>query len=231
MTLISIAGIAPSIGKTAVSELLLAWLPGWHVARVCVEEVAADEAARLGDCGYALLDEAEAADRGEMRRLVVAGGRTPSVLLAEPRGLEEGLRAMLRALPPGANLLVEGNAFLWARRADLAIMVVGPGASGRGLARVRPSAREVFPRIGLWVWNTRARPADEGFFEFPQALVRMGFLGAVSNRADFHHVNPAVQSHGGNAPFLEAVRDRLAAAARQGRDPLPGGNLDRPGGP
>lgn len=231
MALISIAGIAPGIGKTAVAELLLARLGGWRVARVCVaDEIAGEEAARVGERGYALLAEAEATGRREVRRLVEAGGRAPAVLLAEARGLEEGVRALLSALPPHANLLVEGNAFLWARRADLAIMVVGPGASGRGLAPVRPSVREVFPRIGLWVWNTRTRPADEGFFEFPQALVRMGFVGAVSNAADFHHVNPAVRSHGGNAPFVEAVRNRLAAARKRRRAPFSGG-LDRPRGP
>jgi hypothetical protein len=58
----------------------------------------------------------------------------------------------------------------------------------------------------------------------------MGFVGAVSNAADFHHVNPAVRSHGGNAPFVEAVRNRLAAARKRRRAPFSGG-LDRPRGP
>jgi hypothetical protein len=87
--------------------------------------------------------------------------------------------------------------------------------------------------VGLWVWNTRSSPSEEGFFEFPQALVRMGFLGAVSNRADFHHVNAAGRSHEGNRAFVEAVGARLAAARRRRRTsdrragPPPGA---RPGG-
>jgi len=120
--------------------------------------------------------------------------------------LAAGLKALLGRLPPRADLLVEGNAFLWAREADVAVMVIGPGPAGRGLVRVRPAVRELFRKVGIWAWNTRRDPYDEGFFEFPQALARMGFLASVSNRAEFHHVNPHEAGHAGNGPFVETVR-------------------------
>jgi len=207
MAIVCIAGIARGIGKTAVAEFLLARLEGWHTARVRVaDEIPDADAARIGDEGFLLVSEC---DDAETRRLRGAGATSAAVLLAEPRGLEAGLDTLLTALPPGADILIEGNAFLWARRADLAVMVIGPGPSGKGLAPVRPSTRELFGKIDLWTWNTRGDPAAEGFFEFPQALVRMGFRGGVTNRADFHYVNPRETAHEGNRAFLKAMRRRI----------------------
>jgi hypothetical protein len=207
MAIVSIAGVARGIGKTAVAEFLLARLEGWHAARVRVaDEIPETDAARIGDEGSRVVMDA---DDAEVRRLHDAGAVSTAVLLAEARGLEAGLDALLAALPRGANILVEGNAFLWARRADLAVMVIGPGPSGKGLAPVRPSTRELFGKIDLWTWNTRGDPAAEGFFEFPQALIRMGFQGGVTNRADFHHVNPVRSNDPANAEFFAAMHDRL----------------------
>jgi hypothetical protein len=131
------------------------------------------------------------------------------VLRAEPRGLEPGLKALVAKLPPDANVLVEGNAYLWGREADVSIMVIGPGPAGKGIGRVRPSVRELFKKIDIWAWNARADPAAEGFFDFPLALGRMGFREVVSNRAEYHHVNPRSETHAGNAPFTEAVCQAL----------------------
>ena len=207
MAIFCIAGVARGIGKTAVAELLLTRLEGWHAARIRVaDEIPDADAARIGDEGFFLVSEC---DDAETRRLRDAGAGAAAVLLAEPRGLEAGLDALLAALPRGANILVEGNAFLWARRADLAVMVIGPGPSGKGLAPVRPSTRELFGKIDLWTWNTRGDPAAEGFFEFPQALVRMGFRGGVTNQADSHHVNPRETGHAGTRAFLKAMRRRI----------------------
>jgi len=207
MAIVCIAGVGRGIGKTAVAEFLLTRLEGWHAARVRVaDEIPDADAARIGDEGSRVVMEA---DDAEVRRLHDAGAVSTAVLLAEARGLEAGLDALLAALPQDANILVEGNAFLWARRADLAVMVVGPGLSGKGLAPVRPATRELFGKIDLWTWNTRGDPVAEGFFEFPQALVRMGFRGGVTNRADFHHVNPRETAHEGNRAFLKAMRRRI----------------------
>jgi len=219
MAIVCIAGVARGIGKTAVAEFLLARLgeesaavqknrrATWHAARIRVaDEIPQADAARIGDEGFLLVSEC---DDAEVRRLRGAGAMSAAVLLAEPRGLEAGLDTLLTALPRGANILVEGNAFLWARRTDLAVMVIGPGPSGKGLAPVRPATRELFGKIDLWTWNTRGDPAAEGFFEFPQALVRMGFRGGVTNLADFHHVNPVRSDAPANAEFLAAMHDRL----------------------
>ena len=207
MAIVCIAGVARGIGKTAVAEFLLARLEGWHAARVRVaDEIPDADAARISDDGYLLLTET---DDAESRRLLAAGAATAAVLLAEARGLAAGLARLLKSLPEGTNLLIEGNAFLWARRADLAVMVIGPGPSGKGLAPVRPATRELFGKIDLWTWNTRGDPAAEGFFEFPQALIQMGFQGGVTNRADFHHVNPVRSDAPANAEFLAAMHDRL----------------------
>jgi len=207
MAIVCIAGVTRGIGKTAVAEFLLARLEGWHAARVRVaDEFPKTDAARIGDEEYLLLPES---DDAEVRRLRGAGAMSAAVLMAEPRGLEAGLDTLLAALPRGANILVEGNAFLWARRADLAVMVIGPGPSGKGLAPVRPATRELFGKIDLWTWNTRGDPAAEGFFEFPQALIRMGFQGGVTNRADFHHVNPRETGHEGNRAFLDALHHHI----------------------
>lgn len=211
MAIVCIAGVARGIGKTAVAEFLLARLEGWHAARVRVaDEIPETDTARIGDEGFLLGSEC---DDAEVRRLRGAGAMSAAVLLAEARGLEAGLERLLKSLPEGANLLVEGNAFLWARRADLAVMVIGPGPSGKGLAHVRPSTRELFGKIDLWTWNTRGDPAAEGFFEFPQALIRMGFQGGVTNRADFHHVNPVRSDDSANAEFLAVMHDRLRRLA------------------
>jgi len=209
MTIVCIAGVTRGIGKTAVAEMLLRELRGWHAARVRVADEIS-ETSPIGDEGYMLLAQADLlADDEEVQRLLAAGAAGASVLLAEPRGLEAGLDTLIADLPKGANLLVEGNAFLWARPADLAVMVVAAGPSGKGLARVRPSVREVFDKVDLWVWNSRSDPMSEGFFEFPQALTRMGFRGAVTNRADFHHVNPGRANDAGNRRFLAALCERL----------------------
>jgi hypothetical protein len=207
MAIVSIAGVTRGIGKTAVAEFLLGRFEGWHAARVRVaDEIPETIAAQIGDEGYLLVAEA---DDAEARRLLDAGAVSAAVLLAKPRGLEAGLDALLAALPQDANVLIEGNAFLWARRADFALMVIGPGPSGKGLAPVRPATRELFGKIDLWTWNTRGDPAAEGFFEFPQALVRMGFRGSVSNRADFHHINPRARDHSGNRTFLDTLRRHI----------------------
>jgi hypothetical protein len=207
MAIVCIAGVARGIGKTAVAEFLLARLEGWHAARIRVaDEIPDADAARIGDEGSRVVLDA---DDAEARRLLDAGAVSAAVLLAKPRGLEAGLDALLAALPQGTNVLIEGNAFLWARRADLAVMVIGPGPSGKGLAPVRPSTRELFGKIDLWTWNTRGDPAAEGFFEFPQALVQMGFRGSVSNRADFHHINPRTRDHSGNRTFFDALRRHI----------------------
>jgi hypothetical protein len=207
MAILVIAGVGRGIGKTAVAEFLLARLEGWHAARVRVaDEIPETDAARIGDEGFLLLTET---DDAESRRLLAAGAATAAVLLAEARGLAAGLARLLESLPEGTNLLIEGNAFLWARRADLAVMVIGPGPSGKGLAPVRPATRELVGKIDLWTWNTRGDPAAEGFFEFPQALARMGIRDGVTNRADFHHVNPRDMGHAGNRAFLKAMRRHI----------------------
>jgi len=211
MATICIAGAGPGIGKTAVAEFLLAHLEGWFAARVRVgDEVSAAETALLAGAPYHLrtLETGDA----EVDRLRAAGAQGVTILVAEPRGLEDGLRALRNLLPAGANLLVEGNAFLWAAQADAAVMVIGPGRTGKGLAPVRPSARELFGKVNLWAWNTREDPASEGFFEFPQALARMGFKEVVNNQADYHHVNPRRLTHDGNREFLDAVRERVGGA-------------------
>jgi hypothetical protein len=217
MATICIAGVVPNIGKTAVAELLLSRLAGWSAARVRVaDEIGDAGAALLAGQDYLLLPfEAPPGDDPEIARLMAAGARTASVLLAEPRGLEAGLGALAASPGAAANLLVEGNAFLWARQADISIMVIGAGPSGKGLARVRPSVREIFPKIDIWAWNSRADPHGEGFYEFPQALARMGFRDTVSNRADFHLVNPLQAGHQDSAAFLECVIKRLAKRGQE----------------
>ncbi|HUU91159.1 MAG TPA: hypothetical protein VM238_08115 [Phycisphaerae bacterium] len=210
MAVICVAGISPGIGKTSIAEMLLGDFGGWHVARVRVaDEINEAHAAILEGAGHVLLEADELADDLEVRRLLAAGAAGATVLLAEPRGLAAGLTALRQSMPARTDLLVEGNAYLWDADADLAIMVIGPGRSGKGLARVRPSVRELFDKIGVWVWNTRTNPTDEGFFEFPQAMARLGFARAITNRADYHHVNPTTETDPGNAPFLESVRSRL----------------------
>ncbi len=210
MAVICIAGISPGVGKTSVAEMLLGELGGWHVARVRVaEEIRQAHAAILEEAGHVVLQADALADDPEMERLLSAGAASATVLLAEARGLTAGLMALRRSVPAAENLLVEGNAYLWAADADVAIMVIGPGRSGKGLAPVRPAVRELFDKIGVWVWNTRTNPTDEGFFEFPQAMARMGFGRAITNRADYHHVNPTSETDAGNAPFLTAVQQRL----------------------
>jgi len=210
MAIVCIAGTSPGIGKTVVAELLLAHLPGWHAARVRVaDEITEAHAAVLGDAEYRLISSTTSAEDAESARCLAAGAHGAMTLLAQPRGLAEGLKAMLRQVPAGAHLLVEGNAYLWGCDADVAIMVVGPGPSGKGMARAKPSVRELFCKVNIWVWNSRSDPKAEGFFEFPQALAKMGFTEAVSNKADYHHVNPLEASHSGNAPFAEAVAQAL----------------------
>ena len=148
MAIVCVAGVGRGIGKTAVAELLLTRLEGWHAARVRVaDEIPDADAARIGDEGSRVVMDA---DDAEVRRLPDAGAGSTAVLLATALGLDAGLDALLAALPQGANILVEGNAFLWARRADLAVMVIGPGPSGKGLAPVRPASRELFGKIDLW---------------------------------------------------------------------------------
>jgi len=176
--------------------------------RVADEMAPADEAL-LADAAHRLLSPASAAEDAEARRLAAAGAQGVQVLLAQPRGLQEGLRAMLARVPAGANLLVEGNAYLWAGEADVSVMVIGAGPSGSGLARVRASVRELFPKIAIWAWNTQCESDMAGFFEFPLALARMGFKAAVSNRSEYHHINPRESSHGGNGPFIDAVVNAL----------------------
>jgi hypothetical protein len=214
MAVICIAGIGPGIGKTAVAEMLLGHLDGWHAARVRVaDEIPDGHAARLGEAGYALLSHpGETGGDPELDRLRGAGAVDARALLAEPRGLAPGLAALDEAVPDGTHLLAEGNAYLWAAEADLAVMVVGPGPSGKGLARVRRSVRELFGKVDMWIWNTRTNPVEEGFFDFPLALGRLGFGPAISNRADFHHVNPTRADDPAARPFLDAVRSRLEEA-------------------
>ncbi|MFO8014188.1 MAG: hypothetical protein R6X20_12890 [Phycisphaerae bacterium] len=214
MAVICIAGVGPRIGKTAVAEMLLGHLDGWHAARVrMADEIADGESVDLGDAGFALRSYADLrASDPELDRLRAAGAASVRVLLAEPRGLAPGLAALHEAVPDGTNLLAEGNAYLWAAEADLAVMVVGPGPSGKGLARVRRSVRELFGKVDMWVWNTRTNPTEEGFFDFPLALGRLGFGPAISNRADFHHVNPTRADDPAARPFLDAVRHRLEEA-------------------
>jgi hypothetical protein len=206
MAIVCIAGTSAGIGKTAVVEFLLASIPGWHVARVRVaDEVAPADAAAMGGDGYRIVSAPAKAADAELGRFLAAGARSAALLVAEPHGLEPGLKALLARFPPDANILVEGNAFLWGRDADACIMVIGPGPSGRGLARVRQSVRELFRKVHIWAWNTRADPNAEGFFEFPMDLAKMGFKETVSNAADYHHVHPRDAGHAGNQPFAEAV--------------------------
>ena len=220
MAVVCIAGTSQGIGKTAVAELLLSHLPGWSVARVRVaDEISPSDAAILGDMGNMLVPAAAVEADAEMARLLASGAREAAILLAQPRELADGLRAMFGRLPHEANVLVEGNAYLWAAAADVTVMVIGPGPSGKGLGRVRQSARELFGKVSIWAWNTRAESGDEGFFDFPLDLARMGFRETVSNRADYHHVNPRDGGHSGNAPFVEAVRQRLERSQwRRGSD-------------
>jgi hypothetical protein len=207
MAIVCIAGTAAGIGKTAVAEFLLTQLPGWHAARVRVaEELGEADVAHLGDAPYLLLPAAQRRGDAEVGRLLAAGAREVDLLLAQPRGLAEGIDALTARLPDGANLLVEGNAYLWARQADVSIMVLGPGPSGKGLGRVRPSVRELFQKIDIWAWNTRGRPGEEGFFEFPMTLAGMGLGQIITNNADFHDVNPLEAAHSGNASFAACVQ-------------------------
>jgi len=218
MPIVCVSGAGPEIGKTAVTAMLLAASPGAHAARVRVaDEVAAADAALMAEKGYHLVSrDGTGPHDAEAEHLLAAGAKSVTVLLAEPRGLDAGLSAMMARLPRGADLIVEGNAYLWARDADLAIMVIGAGPSGKGLVRVRQSVREIFPKIDIWAWNTRTDPHGEGFFEFPMALARMGFHNAVSNASDYHDVNPLVEDYAGNEAFLDCVRVRLSKRNRNG---------------
>jgi len=221
MATICIAGVAPGIGKTAVAEMLLANLDGWHAVRVRVaDEIPDVHAPHLAEAGFALLRYPdETGPDAELARLAQAGAVEVRTLMAEPRGLAAGIDTLARAIPVGRHLLLEGNAYLWGADADVAVMVLGPGPTGKGLVRVRPSVRELFGKIDVWVWSTRTEPAAEGFFEFPQALARMGFARAVTNAADFHHVSPGRPDDAGREAFLEALRRRLEAAwVRHGSD-------------
>ena len=210
MAIVCIAGTSPGIGKTSVAELLLAHLPGWHAARVRVaDEIAGADAALLADADFRLVSSAPAVLDAERERFLAAGAHGAAVLLARPRGLAEGLKAMLAHVPAGAHLLVEGNAYLWARDADVSIMVIGPGPSGKGMARAKNSVRELFRKVNIWVWNARTDPKAEGFFEFPMALAKMGFTETVSNKADYHHANPYKAGDSGNTPFTDAVVQAL----------------------
>ena len=210
MAIVCVAGTGTGVGKTAIAEFLLGRFPGWSAARIRVaDELSQADAAALGDADHRLLAVSAANADAETARFLAAGAREVMLLLAQPRGLAAGLKAMLARMPADANAVVEGNAFLWGRDADVAVMVIGPGPSGKGLARVRGSVRELFDKINIWAWNTRRDPADEGFFDFPIALAKMGFRQAVSNRAEYHHVNPREDGHAGNAPFADAVRQAL----------------------
>lgn len=83
MAIVSIAGVARGIGKTAVAELLLTRLEGWHAARVRVaDEIPETDAARIGDEGSRVVMDA---DDAEVRRLHDAGAVSTAVLLAEAR--------------------------------------------------------------------------------------------------------------------------------------------------
>jgi len=232
MPIVCVTGAGPGIGKTAVATMLLAASPGTHAARVRVaDEVAAADAALVAETGYHVVARGEAGTQtapggraspgaagpyeAEVAQLLAAGAKSATVLLAEPRGLDAGLKAMLARLPRGADLIVEGNAYLWAGRADLAIMVIGAGPAGKGLVRVRQSVREIFPKIDIWAWNTRTDPHQEGFFDFPLALAKMGFHNTISNTADYHDVNPLTEEYPGNEAFLECVRERLNGPGRK----------------
>lgn len=211
MAILCVAGSAPGIGKTSVAAFLLAHLAGWHAARVRVaDEIPDAHTAGVAEKGWLLVAEpAEMEGDAEADRFLAAGAAGVLTLSAEPRGLDAGLERLLARLPADANLLVEGNAFLWARDADLAVMVVGPGPSGKGLPPVRPATRDLFHKIHVWAWNTRGQPTREGFFDFPPALgLRMGGR-SLNTRADFHHVDPSRPDHEGNAPFLESVERRV----------------------
>ena len=61
MAIVSIAGVARGIGKTAVAELLLTRLEGWHAARVRVADEIPD-AARIGDEGARVVMDADDAE-------------------------------------------------------------------------------------------------------------------------------------------------------------------------
>jgi NAD(P)-dependent dehydrogenase (short-subunit alcohol dehydrogenase family) len=217
MPIVSVTGAGPGIGKTAVVEMLLQATHGAHAVRVRVaEEIGKAHAEVVSEAGFYFLPDEEASDHAaEIERLKNAGAAGVSVLLAMPHGLEAGLTVLTSRLPRGADLIVEGNGYLWARRADLAIMVIGAGPSGKGLVRVRQSVREIFPKIDIWTWNTRTDAHEEGFFEFPQALVRMGFTGTVSNAADFHDVKPHVANYAGNMAFIDCIRNRLSGRGRR----------------
>ncbi len=210
MAVICVAGVTEGIGKTAVAEMLIQALDRTSVARIRLgDEVPEAEAANVAECGHLVLADKELADNAEAARYREAGAESVTMLLAEPRGLSKGLVALDAARDSDATLLVEGNAWLWAREADLVVMVIGPGPRGSGLARVRGSARDLFEKVGIWAWNTRSDPTAEGFFEFPQRLARLGFRDAVYNTADFHHVHPGDADHPGNAAFMKDVRERL----------------------
>jgi hypothetical protein len=219
MAVVCIAGTATGIGKTAVAELLLSEFPGWHAARVRVaDELTPTDAAALGDLEHRVIPAPACASDGEISRLLAAGARETSLLLAQPRGLADGLAALVRRIPTGDHLLVEGNAWLWAREADVAIMVLGAGPSGKGLGRVKASVRELFGKIDIWAWNTRTDPASEGFFDFPMAMAGMGLGGHISNKADYHHVSPHRDGDPSNASFAQCVRDTLVRKHRSAGD-------------
>jgi hypothetical protein len=210
MAVVCIAGTAKGIGKTAVAEALLAAFPGWHAARVRVaDELTAADTARLSDALYGILPAASCPDDAELARLAAAGAHETSVLLAQPRGLADGLASLVGKLPERTNLLVEGNGYLWARPADVSIMVIGPGPSGKGMGRIKASVREIFPKIDIWAWNTRTDPASEGFFDFPLELAALGSKEHVSNKADYHHLNPRRADDTGAAALAACVRQTL----------------------
>jgi hypothetical protein len=210
MAIVCVAGATQEIGKTAVAEFLLGRFPGWSAARIRVaDELSQADTAALADADHRLLSVTAANADAESARLLAAGAREVMLLLAQPRGLAAGLKAMLARMPADADAVIEGNAFLWGHDADVAIMVIGPGPSGKGLSRVRGSVRELFAKINIWAWNSRRDPGEEGFFDFPIALAKMGFKQAVSNQAEYHHVNPREDGHSGNAPFADAVRQAM----------------------
>ena len=214
MAIVCIAGISAGIGKTSVAEALLRARPGLSVARVRVAgEVGESDAALLADADHRIVTRTVADGDAEVSRLLAAGASAATVLLAQPRGLADGIKAMLARLPANADLLIEGNAYLWAGEADVAIMVLGPGPSGRGIGRVQPSVSELFGKIDIWAWNTRRDPSAEGFFDFPRELGRMGYARAITNRSDFLPINPLDASHEG----VVALNDSLGRAMERRR--------------
>ena len=129
-------------------------------------------------------------------RLLSAGASKVVWLQSDANVERAGIEAALACFNKEHNLLIEGNSFLRARSADVAVLVVSPLVD-----KIKRSAKLLKDKIDLVIININEHHTDRDIKECQEKMIVLGF------NVPFYVINPFSKENYSSQLFFDKLQD------------------------